>query len=421
MMRIVHPWALAAALVGTAIAQIGPKAAQSSPGDGSLTMPYIIRNPGPEYADAKRMFQGIPSIAVAPGGRLWATWYGGGEGEGKDNYVMLATSGDAGKTWSPPKLIVNPPFRASEPAVWLDPQNRLWFVFNLYPLRTSKRDTAYYQEKFGNADSFTGFIRQYSLAGMQLWAMVAEDPDAPDPAWSEPRLIAMEHFTMNKPTVLSTGAWLWPAGPLQRRQARVAVGPLFSEDQGKTFQHRGEVPIVEQFRDSDEYQVVERKDGSLWLLNRTKYGVGESFSFDGGKTWTELARSKIAHTVSRFFITRLKSGNLLLVKHGAIDQSIGRSRLMAFVSADDGKTWQGGLMLDERKDVTYPDGMQASDGQIYLIYDHGRSTEKEILLSVFTEADAMAGKPVSDQTRLRQIVNKASGVNPRAAAKQGEP
>jgi hypothetical protein len=179
---------------------------------------------------------------------------------------------------------------------------------------------------------------------------------------------------------------------------------------------------VEQFRDSDEYQVVERKDGSLWLLNRTKYGIGESFSFDQGKTWTEMAPSKIAHTVSRFFITRLKSGNLLLVKHGAIDQkNTGRSRLMAFVSVDDGQTWPGGLMLDERKDVTYPDGMQASDGQIYLIYDHGRSTDKEILLSVFTEADALAGKPVSGQTRFRQIVNKASGVNPRAAAKQGEP
>ena len=29
-------------------------------------MPYINRNPGPEYADSTRKFQGIPSIAVAP-------------------------------------------------------------------------------------------------------------------------------------------------------------------------------------------------------------------------------------------------------------------------------------------------------------------------------------------------------------------
>ena len=48
-------------------------------------MPYINRNPGPDYADSNRKFQGIPSIAAVSGGRLWATWYGGGEGESLDN------------------------------------------------------------------------------------------------------------------------------------------------------------------------------------------------------------------------------------------------------------------------------------------------------------------------------------------------
>ena len=39
----------------------------------------------PHYADDQRQFQGIPSIAMTPGGRLWATWYSGGAGEGPDN------------------------------------------------------------------------------------------------------------------------------------------------------------------------------------------------------------------------------------------------------------------------------------------------------------------------------------------------
>ena len=105
--------------------------------DNYPQMPYINQNPGPEYADSVRMFQGIPSIAAAPGGRLWVTWYGGGEGESSDNYVLLATSGDDGKTWSDPKMVIDPPFRASEPALWLDPQKRLWFMWNLYPVRSS--------------------------------------------------------------------------------------------------------------------------------------------------------------------------------------------------------------------------------------------------------------------------------------------
>lgn len=43
-----------------------------------------------------------------------------------------------------------------------------------------------------------------------------------------------------------------------------------------------------------------------------------------------------------------RSGNLLLVTHGPLDQRTGREKLRAFVSDDDGKTWQGGLILDER-------------------------------------------------------------------------
>jgi hypothetical protein len=84
--------------------------------------PYLNWGPGSEYSDSERMWQGIPSVAVAPGGkRLWATWYGGGEGEGPHNYILLATSGDGGETWSEVLATIDPPFRASEPAVWVDP------------------------------------------------------------------------------------------------------------------------------------------------------------------------------------------------------------------------------------------------------------------------------------------------------------
>jgi len=35
-----------------------------------LQAPRILTHPGPEYADASRQFQGIPSIELSPGGRL---------------------------------------------------------------------------------------------------------------------------------------------------------------------------------------------------------------------------------------------------------------------------------------------------------------------------------------------------------------
>ena len=50
-----------------------------------------------------------------------------------------------------------------------------------------------------------------------------------------------------------------------------------------------------------------------------------------------------------------------------------RSHMTAFVSDDDGATWKGGLLLDERES-SYPDGIQAEDGTLFIIDDHQRDT-----------------------------------------------
>jgi hypothetical protein len=80
--------------------------------DPALQPPPVNTAPGPEYADDTRIFQGIPGIERAKNGRLWALWYAGGPdepGEGPGNYVVLVTSADDGRSWSAPKLVVDPP------------------------------------------------------------------------------------------------------------------------------------------------------------------------------------------------------------------------------------------------------------------------------------------------------------------------
>ncbi len=79
------------------------------------------------------------------------------------------------------------------------------------------------------------------------------------------------------------------------------------------------------------------------------------------------------------------------------------------LSDDDGKTWKGGLVLDERNGISYPDGFQHPDGRIFIQYDRDRGGEAEILFATFTEADILAEKPVSDKTVFRQVVSKATG------------
>jgi hypothetical protein len=92
--------------------------------------------------------------------------------------------------------------------------------------------------------------------------------------------------------------------------------------------------------------------------------------------------------------------------------------MTAFLSDDDGETWSKGLLLDDRSEVSYPDGFQAPDGTIHVLYDWNRHTDAEILHVKFTEEDilgtAKLPQPTVDPEENRRrskigkdLVNKA--------------
>jgi hypothetical protein len=344
------------------------------------------------HAVTNRAFTGIPSMAVSAKGRLWASWYAGiTPAEDHNNYVVLSTSGDDGKTWEE-VLVADPdeggPRRTFDPQVWIAPDGAL---------RWSWTDR--------NAQDY---------AGQALWMAVIEDPEAATPVWKGPARIATG-VMMGKPLVLACGEWALPVATwFTEKSSKMVV----SYDEGKTWQIRGGANLPKEHRPYDEHMFVDRQDGSVWLLTRTKYGIAESVSADRGATWPDLQPSAIRHPSARFFISRLASGSLLLVKHGPIAVQTSRSHLTAYVSQDDGKTWKGGLMLDERGGVSYPDGQQTADGLIRIIYDYSRTGDRQILMATFREEDALEGKAVSGDVNLRQIVSDVSDAVKRAPAPQ---
>lgn len=87
-----------------------------------------------------------------------------------------------------------------------------------------------------------------------------------------------------------------------------------------------------------------------------------------------------------------------------------RCNLAASLSEDDGQSWYGELMLDERLNVSYPDGVQDENGVIWIIYDFDRYGEGDILFARFTEDDIVAGKCVSEQAVLKCMINHSGGV-----------
>ena len=351
-----------------------------------LNPPKLIKNPSSveNYTPESRKFTGISSLAVSSGGRMWAVWYAGiAPGEDLNNYVVVATSGDGGKNWKE-VLVIDPDgpgtVRAFDPEVWIDPNGQLWIFWaqHVQPARSTS---------------------------CGVWALTTATPETEDPEWSEPQRL-VDGVMMCKPVVLTTGEWALPVSfwHIWEESAKMVV----SIDQGKTWQVRGAVNVPREVRNHDEHMIIERKDGSLWMLVRTKYGIGESVSFDKGVNWSPLIPSRIQHPAARFFIYRLNTGNLLLVKHGPIDMLTGRSHLMAFVSKDDGHSWSNGLLLDERPGVSYPDGQQTSDGNIHITYDYNRKKDQNILVTSFTEDDIVCGtdNKIIEVFNRRHIISK---------------
>lgn len=364
--------------------------------DLALIPPKLNTSPWPEF-DYDQLDYGMNiGIARTPKGRLWAAWVAGGDNP--EAFMVAATSDDNGETWSKPRLVINSqskklPMRRSVIVgnLWTDPSGRLWFFFD---------------QVMEHFDGRGG-----------LWAAICDNPDAESPKWSSPRRI-WHGSMLNKPTVLSKGEWLLPVQLLDHDKGRGPFSNIFPEldslrganvfvstDQGNSFERLSNVKFPNP--NWYEHMIIERKNGSLWMLARTQNGIMETTSKDKGKTWSIPYISTINHPVARFHIRRLASGRILLIKHGdSIDNHEGRSKLTAWLSEDDGISWKGGLMLDERKNVSYPDGFQAPNGTIYISYDRERSKLGEILLARFTEDDILAGKLITPDSKLKLLISR---------------
>jgi hypothetical protein len=366
--------------------------------DLALVPPRLNTSPLPQY-DYDQLDYGMNlGIERTPRGRLWAAWVAGGDSP--EAFMVAATSDDDGETWSKPRLVIDAQSKALPLPrsvivgnLWTDPRGRLWFFFD---------------QTMNHFDGRGG-----------LWASVCENPDDETPRWSAPRRI-WHGSTLNKPTVLSTGEWLLPVQLLVHSKG---IGPFgigvfpeldsyrganvfVSTDEGATWTRRG----CAQFPDPDwfEHRVVELNNGDLWMLARTRNGMMQSFSKDRGRTWSEATFPVgIQHPVARFHVRRLASGRILLVKHGeTLDTHEGRSKLTAWLSDDEGQSWRGGLMLDERKGISYPDGFQTPEGTIYISYDRNRSTDGEILMARFTEQDVLAKQLGGSKSKLKMLVSR---------------
>ena len=333
-----------------------------------------------DFLPEDRLWQGIPSLERTNKGRLFASYGSGNECEPRlDNYVAYAVNDGDG--WKEFCVAVHPckhDSRVFDASLWIDPLGRLWLFWS----QSCEREDGY----------------------MGVWFVRIDDPDLPlDKIESElnravPKRIA-NGIKLNKPTVLSDGTWTFATVNTACDELNYIYASL---DEGESWTVRA-TPEVNGCQHADEPMILELEKGHLKTFVRSTDGTGIRVieSTDNGYTWSKSVDSGLDGPCSRFHIVKMKSGRVLLINHYGFT---GRSHLTAMLSDDDGQTFPHKLLLDERKDVSYPDAVER-DGKIFVTWDHERGGAGEILLASFTEEEIIAGGQL-DKSKITLISKK---------------
>lgn len=182
---------------------------------------------------------------------------------------------------------------------------------------------------------------------------------------------------------LAGGRIIAPVSGLSDRRtgAWVSLAP-YSDDDGRTW-HPPSQRITMNTGAADWYESgaaepvgIELADGRVWLLPRSQDGFHwETFSDDGGITWSEARHSRFIANQSAMAVLRLEDGRLFLLWNNCGAEGLGeigwgnaeRAVLAAAVSDDEGRTWRGYRevgRVTRNAQVSYPYAAQAPDGGV---------------------------------------------------------
>lgn len=133
--------------------------------------------------------------------------------------------------------------------------------------------------------------------------------------------------------------------------------------------------------DAIQPSVLFHTDGRLQLLCRSKnQKIVESWSSDGGKSWSKVEATDLPNNNSGTDAVTLADGNHLLVYNPIIK---GRNKL-ALAMSHDGKTWKDLLMLEDHDsgEYSYPAIIQTGDGKVIITYTYNREKIKYVIVEI---------------------------------------
>ena len=247
---------------------------------------------------------------------------------------------------------------------------------------------------------FSGEFRAFLSIGENIYVAVCSDPDNAPSVWTEPSVIA-KGYCSSSPVVLRNGAVLLPVYLYESD----GPGVLFSMDRGRSWMTKPSGITLEEklHTHNQEPVLVPYRNGRVAMLNRaTGYqwrwmSVSKTF----GQSW-EQPEKFIYSPDTPMSVTVLPSGKWLAVKNGRLDQMLYYipDRLIAYMSDDEGQTWYGDLIIDDRTDAVNPCVCAPGDGYIYIIYSYSPVTEgkREIRFVKTSEIEINNAAPIRTAT-----------------------
>ena len=218
------------------------------------------------------------------------------------------------------------------------------------------------------------------------WGEVITSTDG-GKTWSQPRRLPDGFLgpIKNKPVVLTDGSWLSPSSTEGNKDGWL-VHFERSRDQGATWEKIGPVKKGPAF-DAIQPSILFHKDGSLQVLCRSKQGVvTQTWSKDGGATWSPLTATELPNPNSGTDAVTLADGRQLIVYNPTghrADEAKGNRYPIAVAVSDDGLSWRKVVTLDTepcKSGYAYPAVIQAADGLVHITYTFDRAKIKHVVL-----------------------------------------